>query len=212
MDKITIETVKIFDDAAQRYQENYMDVSSYETSLSLFCESLSSAESSILDVACGPGNVAKFVSDKVTGAKILASDLSPKMIELTKINVPQAETILLDAKDIGALGYRFDGILASFIFPYLSRSEVVKFIADAKDILHADGVLYISTIHGQNEDSGYVGPPDGVQIFMNYHEVRYLEEALIKCGFDIISSILQPYDYGIDNNGIDIIIIGKLQS
>ena len=198
MDKVTRETVKIFDDAAQRYQDKYMDVSSYENSLSLFCESLSSLESSILDVACGPGNVAKFVIDIVPGAKILASDLSPKMLQLTKINVPKAETMLMDAKDLGTLDRKFDGVLSSFIFPYLSKNEVVKFIADVKDIINENGIIYISTMQGKNEDSGYVGPEDGVQMFMNYHEVSYLEETLVKYGFDILLSILQPYDYGIE--------------
>jgi ubiquinone/menaquinone biosynthesis C-methylase UbiE len=65
MDKRTKETVKIFDDAAERYQDKYMDVSSYSEHLSLFCEALSSDEASILDVACGPGNVAKYIKDSL---------------------------------------------------------------------------------------------------------------------------------------------------
>ena len=116
MDKRTIETVKIFNDAAQGYQDKYMDVSPYADSLALFCNSLSLPESDILDVACGPGNVAKFIIDKMPGTKIMAIDLSRKMLDLTKINVPNACTALMNAKDIKTIDQQFDGILASFIF------------------------------------------------------------------------------------------------
>jgi len=189
-----------------------MDVSPYADSLNLFCESLRSNNSNVFDVACGPGNVAKFIVDKVPGIKILASDLSKNMLKLTKINVPSADTILMDAKKIKTIDQKFDGVLAGFLFPYLSKGEVFNFIHDAGEILTNGGLLYISTMQGSNSDSGYVGPTDGVQIYMNYHEVNYLEEALISCGFEIVSNRLQPYNYGIDNHGTDIIIIGKLKS
>ena len=211
MDKRTVETVKIFNDAAQRYQDKYMDVSPYADSLFLFCESLSSPESDIIDVACGPGNVAKFITDKMPKAKILATDLSIKMLDLTKLNVPNVSTALVNAKDFKTIDRQFDGILASFIFPYLSKSEVIDFINDASVKLKKSGVLYISTMKGKNSESGYVGPEDGIQMYMNYHEADYIERALIDCGFDLVSSILQPYDYGMDKKGDDIIIIGKLK-
>lgn len=211
MDKKTEETVKIFNDAALGYQEKYMDVSPYADSLSLFCESLFSCECTILDVACGPGNVAKFITDKIPGIKILASDLSKAMLNLTKINVPSANTILMDAKNLKTIGQKFDGVVASFIFPYLSKSEAIKFIGDTREVLTKGGLLYISTMAGKNSDSGYFGPSDGVQMFMNYHEVKYLENTLEDCGFEIVLSKLHPYDYGNDRKGTDIIIIGKLK-
>ncbi|MFT4535558.1 MAG: ubiquinone/menaquinone biosynthesis C-methylase UbiE [Saprospiraceae bacterium] len=209
MDKRTKETVKIFNDAAQGYQDKYMDVSPYASSLTLFCGSLSSVESDILDVACGPGNVAKFIFDMLPEVKITASDLSDCMLKLTKENVPMAETVSLDAKEIRTLGRKFDGVMASFILPYLTKSEVFQFIMDSTSILKENGILYISTMQGLNSDSGYSGPSDGVQMYMNYHEVEYLEKAFVDGHFEIISSKLQPYDYGTDNNGTDIIIIGK---
>ncbi len=212
MEKRTEETVKIFDDAAHGYQAKYMDVGPYADSLSLFCESLTSTDSNILDVACGPGNVAKFVLDMMPGLKIMATDLSKEMLKLAKINIPSADTILMDAKDIKTINHKFNGIVASFIFPYLSKGEVIKFIADTRELLTERGVLYISTMEGRNSNSGYVGPSDGVQMYMNYHEAKYLEEALENSGFDIVISKLQAYDYGNDNKGTDIIIIGKLKA
>ena len=211
MDKRTKETVKIFNDAAKGYQDKYMDVSPYLSSLTLFCDSLSTIKGDILDVACGPGNVARFLSDKLPGANITASDLSDCMLELTKANVPKAEILSWDAKVIKAIGRKFDGVMASFIFPYLTKLEVIQFINDSTSILKEDGIIYISTMQGLNSESGYAGPSDGAQMYMNYHEVEYLEKAFIDCHFEIISSILQPYDYGADNSGTDIIIIGKIR-
>ena len=212
MNKKTMETVKIFDDAAYRYQEKYMDVSPYAEGLSLFCDSLCVEGAHVLDVACGPGNIARYVVDQMPSVKITAIDLSEKMLVLAKANVPSAVTLRIDAKGVKGIGQKFEGILASFIFPYLSNNEVSDFIRDAEDILTPNGLIYISTMQGNNTDSGYVGPSDGMQMFINYHELDYLEETVLKNGFDIILSKLQPFDYGKGNSGTDIIIIGKKRS
>jgi hypothetical protein len=67
-------------------------------------------------------------------------------------------------------------------------------------------------MQGSDSDSGYVGPSDGVQMYINYHEVNYVEQALNEFGFEIVTSVIQPYDYGVDNNGTDIIILAKLKN
>lgn len=102
--------------------------------------------------------------------------------------------------------------MASLIFPYLLKNEVLGFINDAAEILAKSGILYISTMLRQNFDSGYKGPSNGDQMCMNYHEVTYLEKAMIDSGFVIVSSTIQSYDYGGDTNGTDIIIIRKLKT
>lgn len=205
----TNHTIKIFNDAALGYQEKYMDVSPYHEVLLYLCNSIKKGNPQILDVACGPGNVAKFVTDHVADVSITCTDLAPAMLELAIENIPHADVAMLDAKDITDLKRKFDAIIASFIFPYLLKEEVCAFIKDAARMLNEDGVLYISTMLGKNTDSGYVGPSNGVQMYMNYHEVEYLESALVEFGYDIILCKMQPYNYGIDNQGMDIILIGR---
>lgn len=210
MSKRTKQTVKIFDDAAERYQDKYMDVSSYSEGLSLFCDSIRHSAPRILDVASGPGNVAKFVNDKLPDASLTCTDLSSAMLNLVRSNIPLAKTKKLDARDIVTLGQKFDAIIASFIFPYLTRKEVLVFLKDCSSILTDGGVIYISTMDGRVSDSGFVGSEDN-QMYMNYHQTDYLEKVLEDCEFDIRLSKLQPYDYGTDNNGIDIILVGQLK-
>ncbi|MBL0118570.1 MAG: class I SAM-dependent methyltransferase [Saprospiraceae bacterium] len=74
-----------------------------------------------------PGNVTKYLLDKRPDFKMLATDLSPKMLEIAKEHNPSATFSLLDCKDIDQLKGSYDGIMCSFAFPYLSKEEVIKF-------------------------------------------------------------------------------------
>ena len=210
MNKRTKETVKIFDDAAKRYQDKYMDVSAYSEHLSIFCDALPDGRPSVLDVACGPGNIAKYIMTNVPACRLTASDLSSEMLRLTQMNVPSAAIMTLDAKAIRSIKKKYDGLVASFIFPYLSTTEVIDFIQDASNILNEGGVMYISTMLGSNTDSGFDEASDGVRLYMNYHQGTDIEKTLKQFGFKILSSALQPYDYALDNKGTDVIIIAQL--
>ncbi len=207
MDSKTKQTIKLFDDAALRYQEKYMDVSPYKDMLLHLCDYIQKPNPRILDVASGPGNVSKFVFDCIPMASITCTDLSPAMLDLAKGNIPSAEVEILDARQILELGNDYDVILASFIFPYLTKEEVIQFIKDSKSVLSENGVLYISTMIDDYGDSGYVSSVNKPHMYMNWHEQSYIEQALIESGFDIIENSIQPYDYGEDNHGQDLLII-----
>jgi ubiquinone/menaquinone biosynthesis C-methylase UbiE len=53
--------IAIFDKAAKSYEMKYMDVQHYQQSLNLFGSHISKENAQILDIACGPGNVSKYL-------------------------------------------------------------------------------------------------------------------------------------------------------
>jgi predicted transcriptional regulator YdeE/2-polyprenyl-3-methyl-5-hydroxy-6-metoxy-1,4-benzoquinol methylase len=169
--------VEIFDRFANPYAEKFMDVSAYAKALDLFCGSLTD-QASVLDVACGPGNVAQYLLAKKPGLKIHCTDLSPKMLELAKQHNPSATFELMDCRNISSTGLKFDAICCSFAFPYLSKDEVMKWISDAGKMLAAGGSVYISTMEDNYSRSGWETSPAGNTAYMHYHEAGYLEEAL----------------------------------
>ncbi len=66
---------------------------------------------------------------------ILGTDLAPNMIELAKINNPQASFQLLDSRAITSLNKTYGAIMCGFYLPYLSKEEAIQLIADAAKIL-----------------------------------------------------------------------------
>lgn len=200
--------VGVFDKVAELYQDKFMDVSMYHHSLDLFCEN-TVENATVLEVACGPGNLTKYLLSKRPDLKTLATDLAPKMIELGKANNPTAEFQLLDARKIKQLGRKFDAIVNGFGLPYLSKKETIQFIADSAIILNTGGVIYLSTMEGDNDNSKYVRGSTGDEVFMNYHEADYLIKNLEKNHFMIIGIQRKEYLYQ-DQPTTDLIIIAKL--
>ena len=69
MNKIP-DSVAIFDKLAELYQTKYMDVSLYNDSLDLFCDCILVENPEILEIACGPGNITKYLLQKRSDFKI----------------------------------------------------------------------------------------------------------------------------------------------
>ncbi len=186
MDKTKI-AVNIFNKYASDYQNKFMDVNMYANTFDFFCDNIKNKNAEILELACGPGNITKYLLNKRNDFKILSTDLAPNMIELAKINNPQAEFQLMDCRDICKLEKKYDGIMCGFCFPYLSKEEAIKFICDASKILKPNGLLYISTMEDDYNKSGLKKGSQGDEIFMHYHQADYLTEALKNNHFEILN-------------------------
>ena len=193
------EAVKIFDRYAKGFEDKYMDVSAYEEALNLFCESIPGKSPNILDLACGPGNISKYILNRKSKAKLIGIDLSEKMLERARNNNPEAEYRKMDIREIDQLKVKFQGIICSFGTPYLSKKETTSLILNANNLLSENGVFYLSTMEGSYKDSGYYSSSSGVseQLYIHYYEKEYLIDLLTKNNFKIIhSSILE-----IENSG-----------
>ena len=201
----------IFDTYAQAYQEKYMDTSLYHHSFDVFCDAIEKQRASILEVGCGPGNITRYLLDKRPNFNVTACDVSNKMLALGKLNNPSATFKELDCREITSLQTKFDGIIAGFCLPYISKEEAIQFIVDAAQSLYANGVLYLSTMEGDYTTSGYVGSSsDGNEkLYTYYHEAAYLLKALRENGFKIVfeDRIINRPSNG--KTTTDLFIIGK---
>ena len=198
--------VGIFDKLAHSYQDRFMDVSMYHASFDIFCNSIKNPNAVILELACGPGNITKYLLEKRPDFKILATDLAPNMIELGKKNSPNADFDLLDLREIKKLGKKFDAIMCGFGLPYLSKQEAIQLIADSAQILNPHGTIYISTMEDHNSRSRFQKGSSGDEVFINYHQADYLTESLENNGFKIIATQRKNYLHN-QQDTTDLIII-----
>lgn len=203
------QAVEVFNKLAQVYQDKFMDVSLYHDSFDIFCSHIKKENASVLELACGPGNITQYLLKKCPDLNILGTDLAPNMIELAKLNNPQANFQLLDSRNILSLNQTYDAIMCGFCLPYLSKEEAIQLIADASKILTSDGVIYISTMEDDYSKSEFKKGSSGDEIFMHFHEGDYLREALFASGFKNIDLKRQNYPTTEGSKVIDLIIIAQ---
>lgn len=184
MDKTKI-AVGLFNKLASEYQNKFMDVSLYQDTFDVFCAVLKKQNAKVLELACGPGNITKYLLSKRPDLKILGTDLAPNMIALAKQNNPAAEFELMDCRNIHKLNKKYDALMCGFCFPYLDRQEAEKLINDAAVLLNEGGVIYISTMEDDYANSTFKKGSTGEEIFMHYYLERDLSPLLIKSGFKI---------------------------
>jgi 2-polyprenyl-3-methyl-5-hydroxy-6-metoxy-1,4-benzoquinol methylase len=208
MDKNKI-AVEIFNKCADIYQDKFMDVSLYHETFDLFCRNITKQNPDIIELACGPGNITRYLLSKRPDFKIVGTDLSVNMINLAKINNPTAEFQLMDCRDIGMISKKYDAIMCGFCLPYLSKEETLKMIADASKLLNPNGLIYISTMEDDYSSSAFKKGSTGDEIFMHYHEAGYLTEAFIKNNFNIIELTRKIYPSTDGTTTTDLIIIAK---
>jgi len=205
------ETIETYNNAAERYQDKFMEMDLYNDTFDKFCELIKKENAEIFEIATGPGNVTRYLLSKRPDFKIFGIDLAPNMINLAKFNNPEADFSVMDCKNISTIDRKFDAILCGFCMPYLSKEECAKLIADSSGLLSINGLFYFSTMEGDYDKSGFETTSFSGQdrVYIYYHQADYLTDCLIQNGFEIID--LQRKDYPEPNGTFltDMIFITK---
>lgn len=213
--------VQVFDKSADLYQEKYMNVDLYADTIDIFCQELiknsiqkNTKTIEVLELACGVGNITKYILDNYPNFDILGTDLSENMLKLAAKNNPKATFKNMDCRDIDFLyqeGKRYDGLLFGFGLPYISKEDAFKIIQDTSKILNKKGVFYLSTMEDEYSKSDFVTSSSGeFTLYMYYHEAAYLIEELEKNNFEILKIKRQPIFQGtIKTDKQDLILIAQ---
>ena len=210
MDKYAI-TIETYNKSAIKFQDKFMHMDLYNDSYDKFCSLIKKDSANIFEIACGPGNITKYLLTKRPDFKILGIDLSPKMIELAKINNPTAEFQLMDCRQIGQISKKYDAIVCGFCMPYLSKEECAQLISDSSKLLNPNGLIYLSTMEDDYNKSGFETTSFSGEdkVYIHYHQADFLINALNK--HDFINIDLQRKDYPEQNGTFttDLIIIAQ---
>jgi 2-polyprenyl-3-methyl-5-hydroxy-6-metoxy-1,4-benzoquinol methylase len=194
MDKLAA-TIKTYNKCAVAFQNKFMEMDLYNNSYNHFCNRVEITNPRILEIACGPGNITKYLLSKRPDFNILAIDLAEKMVELAKKNNPTADFRVMDCRDILSLHEKFDAIICGFCMPYLSNEECSKLIADMAVLLNPGGTVYFSTMEGNDSRSGFENTSFSGenQVYVYYHQSEFLKNQLEKYGFENIELMIQEY-------------------
>ena len=207
MDK-TQHAAHIFNKLANLYESKFMDVSLYADSLVFFCENMPVQNAKVLELACGPGNITKFLLEKRPDLDILGTDLAPNMLELAQKNNPTARFEVMDLRNISTINTQYDGIICGFGLPYLSKNDAVLLIQNAEKYLKNKGLLYISTMEDDYSNSKFEKGSTGDEIFMHYHEFDYLSAAMTASGLNMIHTERKIYKQA-EKTVVDLVLIAQ---
>ena len=200
----------IFNKYAAAYEQKFMNTEMYHESFDFFSDLISEKHNSLLEVACGPGNITRYLLNKRPDLKILGTDLAPRMVELARLNNPEAEFKVMDCRNISDLKGKFDAVMCGFCLPYLSKEEVVRLTHDFHQLLNSNGVIYISTMEDDYANSAFKKGSGGDEIFMHFYTSEMVKQILTDNHFEVIrifrKSYPEPHTGAITT---DLIIIAK---
>jgi ubiquinone/menaquinone biosynthesis C-methylase UbiE len=204
-------SVKRFDEFASEYAQRFMNIDSYSKHFDKFCSYIDNRQPKILELGCGPGNVTKYLKERFPHSQITAIDLAPKMIEIAKQTVADADFRVMDVRNIKTINSQFNAIMCSFCLPFLSKDDANKLISDSYKKLAKNGILYISTMEGDESKAGFESTSfsGDSQVYFNYHNHKDLEISLINNGFSLDYNIRQDYHEPNGSITTDLIMIGK---
>lgn len=201
------ETFETWNQIAGLYEEKFMNLSLYNETYDFFSDLLED-ENKVFEIGCGPGNITKYLLSKKPNLKITGIDVAPKMIELARINNPSANFEVMDTRKLNELKEKFDAIMCGFCLPYLSESDCSKLIKDSNQILHKNGILYLSFVEGNASKSGFISGSTGNRTYFYYHSLEEIKNQLFKNHFEILKSFEVQYPKN-DEFEIHTIIIAK---
>ncbi|MCB0663177.1 MAG: class I SAM-dependent methyltransferase [Saprospiraceae bacterium] len=174
------EAHEIFEKYAAWYAEHYMEVAPFAKGLDFYLQQLSDPQAQILDIACGPGNIAAYLHKQHPKLHITGIDRAPTMIEIAKQQVPKARFEVLDAYEISNLKTYFDGVVLGFLLPYLLPDRLEDFFKNVKSNLKPGGLIYISTIEGNPDTNGWQTNSKGDKVQMFYYREEDFKQLLRK--------------------------------
>jgi SAM-dependent methyltransferase len=202
-------SASVFHKHAEMYRDKFMDLTMYDDSYREFCQALRLGPTRVLDAACGPGPVSRYLMAQRPDLDLFGIDLAPRMVELARAAVPSARFAVHDCRHLADLHMRFDGIICAFGLPYLSTEEAAGFIKAAGQALEPGGALYLSTMLGKPEDSGFQRASTGDQIYITYHTEQQILSSLQGCGFEVLNQRQIPSPAAASKKTTDLLVIAK---
>lgn len=142
----------------------------------------------ILDVGCGAGHKSKYLTEK--GFKVTGVDFSEGLLDIARREVPEAQFILADMRDLSSIDGQFDAVLAIASLLHIPKKEACDVMAGWVEKLKPGGhfcVIVKGTKEGKPEegvieenDYGYT-----YERFFSFYSPQEIRDHFITLGLHI---------------------------
>ena len=202
-------TINSYNVNANAYAAKFMAHEPYVKQVMEFAKFLVAGDS-VLDIGCGPGNVAKQLL-AVKPLQITGIDLSTKMVKLASENVPSGKFFCQDVRVADFPSSCFDAVILSFSIVHLNDAEAYKLLNKAVSWAKEKGHLFVSFMEGRKagfEQTSFSKQP----IYFNYFNSDEIVQFLTEQGVKITRSEKQDYREPDGTITKDVFILGQKQS
>jgi cyclopropane fatty-acyl-phospholipid synthase-like methyltransferase len=178
------EISKVVEQGYNQIAEDYYahrDLGKFNTELEKYSNYLLK-NAHVLDVGCGAGiPTAEFLIKR--GFNVTGIDLSEKMLNLARKNVPKAKFIKMDMNELKFEKDTFEGIVSVYALFHVSKKKHFSIFKKFYEILKPGGILLINTGISESEGtSNFFGVP----MFWSNFKPKYTLELVKKAGFSIL--------------------------
>ena len=117
------ELISFYSEFSRQFDEKIGSLTLYDAS---YTDLVNRAprKQTLLDLACGPGNVSAFIKKQVPDIQVTCVDLSPRMLEIARCKIPDAKFYESDILDINIPLDNYDIIVCGFGLPYINANDV----------------------------------------------------------------------------------------
>ena len=144
---------------------------------------LLSSNSHILDIGCGAGKPidSYFVSK---GHSVTGIDLSEKMIDLARENVPEASYKVQDMTQLKENDYSVDAVVSFYAIFHTPRETHQELFKKINSFLPTNGLLLVSM--GSSEWEGKEENFHGIDMYWSHYDAKKNRKIVENSGFQVI--------------------------
>ncbi len=206
MDNNQINTIKSYDNSANEFMEKIGSLNNYNETYDFLVKLVNKGDN-ILDLACGPAQISKYIYDRAN-VNITGVDLSKEMLKIAKKNIPNGEFIQDSIIDYNGKS-DYDLIIIGFGLPFLNNEQVKECIKNSVLLLKTNRYIYISFMEGNKqgfEETSFGGEN---KFYVYYHNENEMQNIMENNGIELMKKYELNYKEKDGKITKDIILIGK---
>lgn len=184
MGKEVEETIKVYDEIADRYNNVNSNINFMKKHLECFRMLLPKGK--VLDLGCGTGRDSLFFIENKY--RYIGIDASKGMLAVAKGKSPKAKFVCMDFFHLDFPNKEFDGIWAAASLLHIPKKDINKVLLKIHKILKDEGVMFISMRDGEEKETGFVErrKHKGVKRYFSFYDEGSFVEILKKNNFKIL--------------------------
>lgn len=176
-------TISAYDKIAQNFSASHYD-SIYINGFDKFKSLIPGKK--ILEIGCGAGRDAELFIQ--SGFDYVGTDASIEMVKVASKRNPTGIFKQMDFYKLEFPDNYFDGFWAAAAFLHVPKKEVAKLILEAKRVIKANGVGFISMKERTDRGEGliYQALAGGIQRYFAFYTEKEFKSKLLDSGFKVI--------------------------
>jgi len=175
-------TIETFNISADRYEATIAQLQNYNQTYD-FLLGLILPKQTVLDLACGPANISKYLIERKE-LNIIGYDLSEEMLKIAACNIPDGKFFNSSILNL-SIQYKVEVVVIGFGLPYLDENQAMTCLSKTYEVLEDNGILYLSFMEGNSSKLEIPSFCPNGKILIHYHNKEFIMRSLIDIGFKI---------------------------